>query len=453
MNEWYGIFFRVAFGRVWAFCWIAIGFLIGFDSFYICSDELLNYEIGDVEADDTVLTGADEDELLLSDDGNFEILDFHSHKLKLNFSIKFVHLSIFVPRTHTESISGKLSKEQEEDLLSERAAPVSSSSSSSTPQKSNESSKDRVVPTTPSTRSTSKRHASARKVAVVHEAVKVAAPSATKAICDTTEAVPTKHTEKESVQSECETIKPDISADGASQSEPSNFDSQQSSSSQPNPDLSDTENSDNNRSEATKPSPLPSSSQLTSTESASEYDASAISEINDFEAEDSDESSEHQNRNRKLCVEREQSNQSDELSRPQQQQQQHGAYFQRNRGGSHFANSNNNNNNNNRHSAPRQHHPYRMPMGENFGLPFMHQFGQPNRHPGNQLRPPFNRMPMQGAISYQRVPPPPPPSAMMQQSHGMPPAHRMQRPMCPPSQSGMFFPLWSRTKGEDRNRH
>lgn len=34
------------------------------------SDELLNYEIGDVEADDTVLTGADEDELLLSDDGN-----------------------------------------------------------------------------------------------------------------------------------------------------------------------------------------------------------------------------------------------------------------------------------------------------------------------------------------------------------------------------------------------
>lgn len=42
-----------------------------FDAFCFHSDELLNYEIGDVEADDTVLTGADEDELLLSDDGKW----------------------------------------------------------------------------------------------------------------------------------------------------------------------------------------------------------------------------------------------------------------------------------------------------------------------------------------------------------------------------------------------
>lgn len=35
----------------------------------VCSDDLLNYEIGDIEADGTELTGADEDELLLSDDG------------------------------------------------------------------------------------------------------------------------------------------------------------------------------------------------------------------------------------------------------------------------------------------------------------------------------------------------------------------------------------------------
>lgn len=35
----------------------------------ISSEDILNYEIGDVDADDTDLTGADEDELLLSDDG------------------------------------------------------------------------------------------------------------------------------------------------------------------------------------------------------------------------------------------------------------------------------------------------------------------------------------------------------------------------------------------------
>lgn len=35
-----------------------------------CSEDLID-DIGDVEADDTILTGADEDELLLSDDGKF----------------------------------------------------------------------------------------------------------------------------------------------------------------------------------------------------------------------------------------------------------------------------------------------------------------------------------------------------------------------------------------------
>lgn len=35
-----------------------------------CSDDLLNYDIGDV-IDDQVLIGADEDELLLSDDGEY----------------------------------------------------------------------------------------------------------------------------------------------------------------------------------------------------------------------------------------------------------------------------------------------------------------------------------------------------------------------------------------------
>lgn len=38
--------------------------------FLYYSEDILNYEIGDVDADDTDLTGADEDELLLSDEGN-----------------------------------------------------------------------------------------------------------------------------------------------------------------------------------------------------------------------------------------------------------------------------------------------------------------------------------------------------------------------------------------------
>lgn len=37
----------------------------------LCSDDLLNYEIGDV--DDNDLIGADEDELLLSDDGEWPV--------------------------------------------------------------------------------------------------------------------------------------------------------------------------------------------------------------------------------------------------------------------------------------------------------------------------------------------------------------------------------------------
>lgn len=47
--------------------------LIDFLCFPIYSEDILNYEIGDVDADDTDLTGADEDELLLSDDGKIAI--------------------------------------------------------------------------------------------------------------------------------------------------------------------------------------------------------------------------------------------------------------------------------------------------------------------------------------------------------------------------------------------
>ena len=50
------------------------------------SEDILNYEIGDVDADDTDLTGADEDELLLSDDGN----SIHCHALPFIPFINFM---------------------------------------------------------------------------------------------------------------------------------------------------------------------------------------------------------------------------------------------------------------------------------------------------------------------------------------------------------------------------
>ena len=46
-------------------------FVINQNNDFFCSDDLLNYELGEV--DDNDLTGADEDELLLSDEGKSEI--------------------------------------------------------------------------------------------------------------------------------------------------------------------------------------------------------------------------------------------------------------------------------------------------------------------------------------------------------------------------------------------
>lgn len=52
------------------------------------SEDILNYEIGDVDADDTDLTGADEDELLLSDDGKF-VTGFSGRQMELIVSLSF----------------------------------------------------------------------------------------------------------------------------------------------------------------------------------------------------------------------------------------------------------------------------------------------------------------------------------------------------------------------------
>lgn len=68
------------------------------------SEDLID-DIGEVEAD-TDLTGADEDELLLSDDGKFSICLFALFELEVNMF-----------RQSTETFSCRLSQEQEEDLL------------------------------------------------------------------------------------------------------------------------------------------------------------------------------------------------------------------------------------------------------------------------------------------------------------------------------------------------
>lgn len=76
-------------------------------SFAIFSEDILNYEIGDVDADDTDLTGADEDELLLSDDGKihkkFRLSNF-------NLSTYSIHLKNFV---HFRVIFGAIGAESE----------------------------------------------------------------------------------------------------------------------------------------------------------------------------------------------------------------------------------------------------------------------------------------------------------------------------------------------------
>lgn len=70
------------------------------------SEDILNYEIGDVDADDTDLTGADEDELLLSDDGEF----FYFQKKKCSRKLTKRY---FFP----ESFSCRMTQDQEDDLL------------------------------------------------------------------------------------------------------------------------------------------------------------------------------------------------------------------------------------------------------------------------------------------------------------------------------------------------
>lgn len=74
------------------------------------SDDLLNYEIGDI--DDNDLTGADEDELLLSDDGTFSMRIIF-------FSLQYVCLTLYLSILFTEIFPEKLSQEEEENLLSE----------------------------------------------------------------------------------------------------------------------------------------------------------------------------------------------------------------------------------------------------------------------------------------------------------------------------------------------
>lgn len=90
-------------------------FISNFSHFSFGSDDLLNYEIGDVE--DTDLTGADEDELLLSDDGMFAQLFVN---VCLNESKWLKVFAFFL--ISIESLSEKCSRQQKDDggdLLSE----------------------------------------------------------------------------------------------------------------------------------------------------------------------------------------------------------------------------------------------------------------------------------------------------------------------------------------------
>lgn len=73
----------------WPVCDLSINMLLLFG--LLCSDDLLNYEIGDV--DDNDLIGADEDELLLSDDGKLPAF-------KLQIGVLILIRRFFVCREH-----------------------------------------------------------------------------------------------------------------------------------------------------------------------------------------------------------------------------------------------------------------------------------------------------------------------------------------------------------------
>lgn len=313
------------------------------------------------------MTGADEDELLLSDDG---ALPFTRSTCTSNAANPL-----------SESLACKISQQREEDRLDGEAVKPSTS----------EAEKPRASETKESS-----GHRQPRHPAKAYEP----SSNANDVVSSTN-----KEDEENVIQSSSELGPSGEQVEEINSSEARRDDDNAS-------EVTSAER--DNRSETTfEPSQeTATSSQLTS----EDYDRS---EGNDFEADDSDDASERQNRNRKLCVEREQVSQQDEQSRGPP----HGQHFQRGRSGPHFQNA--------RHPGPRGHQSYRMP-NENFGQPFM-QYGPPNRHPGNAMRPPFNRMPMQPMQQMgnsNRFPP----QLGGQPMSGPPnmPPHRMQRPM--------FFP-------------
>lgn len=60
-----------------------------------CSEDLID-DIGDVEVDDTDLTGADEDELLLSDDGKSCISIFTTIRIGIK-RFPSIHRNVLMP--------------------------------------------------------------------------------------------------------------------------------------------------------------------------------------------------------------------------------------------------------------------------------------------------------------------------------------------------------------------
>lgn len=334
------------------------------------------------------MTGADEDELLLSDDG----------ECKLNFIIKrecklFAYLIKKFAICFSESLACKVSHQQEDDLPADGASSKPSTSEiKSSKINEKEKSGHRI------TRSSSNVLKNDKSSTNINDVV-----SSTN-----------KEDDDNVIQSSSEKT--------VSNSDENN-DVVNSSEEHKHNEITNEliiNQKDNSESTFEQSQETATSSQLTS----EDY---ARSESNDFEADDSDDASERKHRNRKLCVEREQINQLDDQHRGQSQ------HFQRNRGGQHFQNA--------RHSGPRGHMPYRMgsPNNDNFGQPFMPQYGGggPNRHPSGNVRPPFNRMPMQSMpqmINSNRFPPQMGPQQMPGPGPMQP--HRMQRPMFFPNNNG-----------------
>lgn len=351
----------------------------------IYSEDILNYEIGDVDADDTDLTGADEDELLLSDDGKiaFEIHGMFNE-------LYFIPLILFI----SESFSERLAPNQEDDAVLENE-PIECGKQIESSQSDQHS--EHLIENDSATQGNDDCQQSSELAEYRTEIDPVpvqphTSNSEQSGVCTSPESDFVSSTNKEDDDDEI-AAQPTQSQAEQKDSEPSyaSTDEQSENTVYEESEISHSQN-DEQTDDKSESEPAVAVSQ----ELSEEINDSSEQTVDDYDADDAEDVRER--RNPKTCVEREMPQQFEENNRPKQFPQN----YQRNR--------------HTRPQMPRPNHPYGVPGGPDFNPSFMPQFRGPRRpllpgqppdfmrgHPMNMMRGGPNHM--------QRMPPglqPPP---------------------------------------------